>query len=121
VEFDSAELIRKCVSALDSQLRVTPLQYTVQVGEQNDGLTDEPASQRRGLWSGNHDRAWDSIHSLVKYDLVGKVAENAADPRHGGDHPGPDQPAVFEQFTKNPEHFIAEASRIIAEQKATPW
>jgi type III restriction enzyme len=27
-------------------------------------------------------------------------------------------PAVFEQFTSNPEHFISEASRIIAEQKA---
>jgi type III restriction enzyme len=28
-------------------------------------------------------------------------------------------PPVFDQFVKNPEHFIAEASRIIAEQKAT--
>ena len=27
-------------------------------------------------------------------------------------------PVTFEQFTKNPEHFIAEASRIVAEQKA---
>ena len=35
VEFDSAELIGKCVSALDSHLRVTPLQYTVQRGEQD--------------------------------------------------------------------------------------
>ena len=41
VEFDSEELVRKCVSALDSQLRVTPLQYTVQTGHQGDGLTDE--------------------------------------------------------------------------------
>ena len=37
VEFDSDELVRKCVSALDSQLRVTPLQYTVQVGVQSTG------------------------------------------------------------------------------------
>lgn len=41
VEFDSSELVRKCVSALDSQLRVTPLQYTIQEGKQNDGLTDD--------------------------------------------------------------------------------
>jgi type III restriction enzyme len=40
VEFDSEELVRKCVSALDSQLRVTPLQYTVQTGIQGDGLTE---------------------------------------------------------------------------------
>ena len=28
-------------------------------------------------------------------------------------------PAVFDQFRMNPEHFIAEASRLISEQKAT--
>lgn len=28
------------------------------------------------------------------------------------------QPAVFQQFQQNPEHFIAEASRLITEQKA---
>jgi type III restriction enzyme len=38
VEFDSDELLCKCVSALDSQLRVTPLQYTVQTGIQGDEL-----------------------------------------------------------------------------------
>jgi len=40
-EFDSDELVRKCVSALDSQLRVTPLQYTVQTGIQADEIADE--------------------------------------------------------------------------------
>lgn len=60
-----------------------------------------------------------SIHSLVKYDLVGKVAENAQLTRDtAANILGQITPAVFEQFTKNPEHFIAGASRIIAEQKA---
>jgi type III restriction enzyme len=27
-------------------------------------------------------------------------------------------PVIFEQFKKNPEHFISEASRLIHEQKA---
>jgi type III restriction enzyme len=41
VEFDSEELVHKCVSALDSQLRVTPLQYTVQIGIQAEQIADE--------------------------------------------------------------------------------
>lgn len=61
----------------------------------------------------------DSIHSLVKYDLVGKVAENARLTRDtAATILSQVAAAVFEQFTKNPEHFISEASRIIAEQKA---
>lgn len=120
VEFDSEELIRKCISALDSQLRVTPLQYTVQVGEQNDGLTDGQLRSGDGFavtrTTTEHGA---SIHSLVKYDLVGKVAENAQLTRASAANIlGQITPPVFEQFTKNPEHFIAEATRIIAEQKA---
>ena len=120
VEFDSEELIRKCISALDSQLRVTPLQYTVQVGVQNDGLTDGQLRSGDGFSVTNTTtERGDSIHSLVKYDLVGKVAENAQLTRDTtASILGQITPAVFEQFTRNPEHFISEASRIIAEQKA---
>ncbi len=120
VEFDSAELIRKCIGALDSQLRVTPLQYTVQVGVQSDGLTDNQLRSGDGFTvtsTTTEHRA--SIHSLVKYDLVGKVAENTQLTRDtAATILGRIEPVVFEQFTKNPEHFISEASRIIAEQKA---
>ncbi|MEY8838606.1 type III restriction-modification system endonuclease [Cribrihabitans sp. XS_ASV171] len=120
VEFDSVELIRKCVSALDSQLRVTPLQYTVQIGVQNDGLTDGQLRSGDGFKVTNTTTSHGgSVHSLVKYDLVGKVAENAQLTRDtAASILGQIEPAVFEQFTKNPEHFIAEASRIFAEQKA---
>jgi type III restriction enzyme len=121
VEFDSAELIRNCVSALDSRLRVTPLQYMVQIGEQNDGLTDVHLRRGDGFTVTKTTTEYGgSIHSLVKYDLVGKVAENAQLTRDTAANILTQiTPAVFEQFTKNPEQFIAEASRIIAEQKAT--
>ncbi|HPF72484.1 MAG TPA: DEAD/DEAH box helicase family protein [Xanthomonadaceae bacterium] len=120
VEFDSAELIRKCVSALDSQLRVTPLQYTVQVGVQNDGLTDGQLRTGDGFTvTGTATEHGESIHSLVKYDLVGKVAENAQLTRDtAANILSKVQSAVFQQFNKNPEHFVSEASRIVAEQKA---
>lgn len=121
VEFDSAELVRKCVSALDSQLRVTPLQYTVRAGVQQDSLTDEQLKAGDGFQETNTATEWgDSVHSLVRYDLVGKVAENAQLTRGTTAAILTEiEPSVFDQFKKNPEHFISEASRIVAEQKAT--
>tara|TARA_B100000678_G_scaffold231857_1_gene200635 strand:+ start:6369 stop:9488 length:3120 start_codon:yes stop_codon:yes gene_type:complete len=120
VEFDSAELVTKCVGALDSQLRVTPLQYTIQEGVQSDGLRDDQLRAGDGFTITNTTtEQGGSIHSLVKYDLVGKVAENAQLTRDtAATILGQTQPAVFGQFKMNPEHFIAEASRVIAEQKA---
>ena len=120
VEFDSKELIRKCVSALDHDLRVTPLQYTVQAGVQQDGLTDEQLRRGDGFAVQETTTEYgDSIHSVVRYDLIGKVAENAQLTRGTTAAIfGRVQSAVFEQFQKNPEHFISEASRLVAEQKA---
>jgi type III restriction enzyme len=120
VEFDSAELIQKCVAALDKELRVTPLQYTVQAGIQKDGLSDETLRIGSGFEVQETKTEYgDSIHSLVKYDLVGKVAENAHLTRATtATILGKIQAVVFKQFAQNPEHFISEASRIITEQKA---
>lgn len=121
VEFDSKELVRKCVSALDSHLRVTPLQYTVEIGVLRDVLTDEQLQAGEGfaLTRSTTERG-SSAHSLVKYDLIGKIAESTKLTR--GTTAGiliGIQASVFGKFKENPEHFIAEASRIIAEQKAT--
>ncbi|MBS3961633.1 MAG: DEAD/DEAH box helicase family protein [Sandarakinorhabdus sp.] len=121
VEFDSDELVCKCVSALDSQLRVTLLQYMVQTGIQGDGLTDEQLKAGEGFaLTGSTTERGGSVHSLVKYDLLGKIAENTALTRKTtAEILAGIQASVFGQFKENPEHFIAEASRIIAEQKAT--
>jgi type III restriction enzyme len=120
VEFDSAELIRKSVSALDSQLHVTPLQYTIQAGVQIEQLTDGQLRDGEAFTvTSTSTEQGNSIHSLVKYDLVGKVAEIAHLTRDTtATILAQIAPRVFEQFTKNPESFITEASRIIAEQKA---
>jgi len=121
VEFDSDELVRKCVSALDSQLRVTPLQYTVQTGIQANELADEQLRAGDGFQVTNTaTERGGSVFSLVKYDLIGKIGELVQLTRTtvAGILTGI-TPAVFGQFKENPEHFISEASRIIAEQKAT--
>lgn len=121
VEFDSIELINKCVKALDSQLRVTPLQYTVQIGVQSDELTDDQLRSGDGFKVTNTTTSQGgSVHSLVKYDLIGKVSESTQLTRNTvASILQQITPAVFKQFTRNPEHFIAEAVRIITEQKAT--
>ena len=119
VDFESEELIDKCISALDRQLRVTPLQYIVQKGRQQDGLTD--AQLRAGSGFKVEETATeqgDSIHSRVSYDLLGKVAENTQLTRQTTRTSCRHRARVFQQFRQNPEHFIAEASRLITEQKA---
>jgi type III restriction enzyme len=120
VDFESKELVDKCIGALDHQLRVTPLQYIVQMGEQKGTLTDEQLRAGDGFKVlETATEQGDSVHSQVSYDLLGKLAENTQLVRQTiASILSGIQPAVFKQFRQNPEHFIAEASRLITEQKA---
>lgn len=122
VDFDSVELVKKAVAELDKSLRVTPLQYTIQSGEQVDQVTAD------ALKSGDSFKVAEttveynkqSIHSAVKYDLIGKIAEGTQLTRRTtADILKGISVAVFAQFRTNPESFIAEAVRLINEQKAT--
>ena len=122
VEFDSAELVGKAIKAIDASLRVTPLQYTIQHGEQAaavtyDGIKDGNAFVLKATSSESNQQ---SIHSAVKYDLIGKLAEGTQLTRRTvAETLKGVNVAVFAQFKTNPEHFIAEATRLINEQKAT--
>jgi len=61
-----------------------------------------------------------SIHSAVKYDLIGKVAENVRLTRRTvTEILSGIEKSVFTQFKTNPENFISEATRLIREQEAT--
>ena len=122
VEFDSTELIRNSIRAMDKELRVTPLQYTIQKGEQVDQATYDQLKAGQGyeVRETATEEYNASIHSMVKYDLLGKLAENTQLTRKTiAEMLGGIQPAKFKQFKQNPEHFIAESSRLINEQKAT--
>jgi type III restriction enzyme len=122
VDFDSDELVQKAVKELDASLRVTPLQYTIQHGEQTAAVTYD------GIKGGNAfelkatetETNRNSIHSAVKYDLIGKLAEGTQLTRRTvAEVLKGINVAVFAQFKTNPESFIAEATRLINEQKAT--
>jgi type III restriction enzyme len=122
VHFETPELIKKCVSALDKELVVSPLQYTIVRGEQLGTATydDVKHGESFKVSETTTDSHKYSIQSAVKYDLIGKLAEESqltrttiANILQGINV------AVFSQYKTNPEDFITKASRLINEQKAT--
>lgn len=122
VEFDSAELIANCIKTLNKELRVSPLQYTIQTGIQGDQITDGQLKAGESFTVQNTvtEAHYASIHSSVRYDLLGKIAENVQLTRKTiAEIFKGMEAAVFGQFKQNPEHFITEVSRLIKEQKAT--
>ena len=61
-----------------------------------------------------------SVHSAVKYDLIGKLAAETQLTRATvGSILQRISPAVFSQYRANPEDFIRKAAQLINEQKAT--
>ena len=122
VDFDSAELIAKCVHVLDTSLNVTVMQYLVESGQQVVGLEVEQLGAGTGFKMSKtkveHSAA--SASSTVRYDLLGEIAEKTQLTRRTcaailtGLNPD-----TFAKFQQNPEQFITEAARLINEQKAT--
>jgi type III restriction enzyme len=126
VSFEEAELIQKAVVALNGGkepgLKVTPLQYTIQHGEQSDAVTYDGIKEGNAftLKATETETNRQSVHSAVKYDLIGKLAEGTQLTRRTiAEILKGMNVAVFAQFKTNPESFIAEAIRLINEQKAT--
>jgi type III restriction enzyme len=122
VEFDSDELIARCIAKLNSDLRVTKLAVVVQTGIQNERISDSDINKGAGFKEKENQRSLfdKSIGSKVSYDLLGRIALDADLTRKTVARilTGIEE-SVFEQFSQNPEHFIAEATRLIKEQKAT--
>jgi type III restriction enzyme len=123
VHFDSAELVRKCVAALDERLNVAPLHYTVQRGEQLEQTSFEALQQGAAFRlqaSVIEAHRAAAARSTVKYDLLGKLAsETQLTRRTVAEILRGVKSEVFEQFSVNPEDFLLQAARLINEQKGT--
>ena len=122
VEFDSQELISKCVRALDKHLKVTSLSYTVEVGEQRGTLDAEQLRAGDGftLTESRRDNEKVTINSQVQYDLIGEITEKTQLTRRtAASILTKITPETFAKFRLNPEQFITETARIINEEKAT--
>ncbi len=122
VEFETPELVAKCVSALEKELKVSPLQYTVVAGEQADTATYDGIREGESfkVTESTTDYHRASAHSAVKYDLIGRLAEETQLTRAtvASILQGINK-AVFSQYRTNPEDFMRKAARLMNEQKAT--
>lgn len=108
VEFSIEELIKKAIDALDHEIDIPKLTYTMQTAG-------------NAFAAGTHESHSVDEHCTdtgLKYDLIGKVAEGTVLTRKtvrailAGM-----QKCRFDQFRNNSEKFIAEVVRIINEQK----
>ena len=121
VDFDTDELIRKSIAALDSKLQVSRVYFRVETGAMDS------IKSKDELLSGESFKKEESssygvavvASSNVKYDLIGKLVDETGLTRKAviailqGI-----QPHVFNQFKENPEEFILKAASLINDQKA---
>lgn len=122
VDFDSKELVQKSIEAIDGELYVSELQYTLSKGLQQK-VMDRNMVLHEGAFQSAKTETKILKHaeiSQVKYDLIGKVAEGTVLTRktvalilQGI------SPLKFAMFQQNPEEFITKVTRLIKEQKAT--
>ncbi len=122
VDFNSKELVKNCVVALDMYLKVSDLTYHVKTGEMESISSKEELEKGEAfiVKESKMDKNYSKITTTLKYDLVGKLVDETKLTRKTivnilkGIKPN-----TFYLFRKNPEEFILKASRIINEQKAS--
>lgn len=122
VDFDSNELIQKSIKAIDDELFVSRLQYTVTTGSQRDTITGNQMrdSDSFGAVKTKTSTLKRGTGSQVKYDLIGKIASGTMLTRKTAAAilQGIKQ-EKFDMFQLNPEEFISKVIRMITEQKST--
>ena len=120
VDFDSDELIKKCVSAIDSTLTVKKVIVNITAGEQKE--TIDEASLKSGdsmVKQKNITEKADSLLGAVQYDLVAEIAKETKLTRKTIVKILQElKENTFHNFRVNPESFIREVSRIINSEKA---
>ena len=122
VDFDTDELIKNSIASLDSRLRVTKIYFRIESGSMDSIKSKEALMTNEAFTKEKSDvkQADVEANSNVKYDLIGKIVEATGLTRKTivailkGI-----QKATFNQFKDNPEEFIAKASQIINDEKAT--
>ena len=123
VDFDTDELVRKSIVALDNKLRVPKIFFKVETGsmkeiKSKDALLEGSSFEKQK--SGTYDEHKVATNSSIKYDLIGKLVEETGLTRKAVIQIlAGIQPTVFNQFKDNPEEFIIQAGKLINNEKAT--
>ena len=123
VDFDTDELIKKAIDAVNGKLSVAKVFFKVETGSMKE-IKSKDALAQGTAFSKSRDtydaRKQVRVSSSVKYDLVGKiVAETGLTRKAVVQILTGIEKAVFDQFKYNPEEFILKASELINDEKAT--
>lgn len=112
VDFNSEELIKNSILAINSELRVAKLTYTLTRGEQTGTEFNVAHTVTKKLDRGQG--------SFAEYDLIGKIAEATTLTRRSAAAilKGMKQDKLW-LFRENPEEFIIKVADIINHQKAS--
>ncbi|WP_317381655.1 DEAD/DEAH box helicase family protein [Megasphaera stantonii] len=124
VDFDTEELVRKSISALNRDLHVPKIFFKVETGtmeeikSKDELLSGESFIKSRSYTYNGSKRI--HANSSVKYDLVGKlVGETGLTRKAVVEILTGIEKSVFDQFRYNPEEFIIKAAGLINDEKAT--
>ena len=121
VDFDTTDLVKKAVKALDDKLKVTEIRIVVEGGSLNNVRDKEALQAGVAMTQGNTRtiHVTEAIGRGVAYDLIGKLVSATGLTRKTivailkGI-----QPSTFSMFKMNPEEFIIKAGLIINDCKA---
>jgi len=112
VEFNGEELIQKSIAAINAELHVAKLSYTVTKGKQDgtDFNVEHTETKKFERTQGN----------FSKYDLIGKISEETTLTRRTATAilNGISREKIW-LFKENPEEFITKAAELINKQKAS--
>jgi type III restriction enzyme len=120
VDFDDNELIKKSIQSIDKNLVIKKINIVITEGEQKDKMNSEDLNLGSNLISIAKERELiEKIETDIKYDLVGKIANEAILTRDVAVKilKGINKNS-FAKFKANPEDFITKVVKLIQEQKA---
>lgn len=121
VSFETEDLIRKSVSALDASLNVTEIRVSITEGRLEKIHSREELAEARAMQQGatRTVRVEETVARGVRYDIVGELVQKSGLKRSTIARILHEiKPQTFEMYRKNPEEFIIRAGNIINEQKA---
>ena len=122
VNFETEELIKNAITALNSKLRVNKIFYKIETGSMDHIASKEQLEKGEAMKKNDSDTETRTItaNRSVKYDLVGKlVTETGLTRKDIVRIMTSIEPGVFDQYKYNPEEFILRSAQIINDQKAT--
>ena len=124
VDFDTDELIRQSIAALDSKLRVSKIYFKIETGSMQEIKSKEQLKSGQAFVKEQSDvfgsKTAIVASKSVTYDLVGRLVEATGLTRKAVIQilTGINK-ATFDQFKYNPEEFILKAAQLINDEKAT--